>query len=256
MINLKSPREIALMREAGRITGDLLKTLGTMIKPGITTLELDKFAEGFIIKHNAKPAFKGFISSFKKSYPYTLCTAVNESVVHELPSKRILKEGDIISVDVGVCYKGYYGDSAYTFAVGKIDNTKSKLIEITQYSLELGIDKARAGNKLSDISYAIQSYVERNGFSVVREFTGHGIGVKLHEEPTIFNFGPPSRGPKLEPGMTLAIEPMINIGTYEVKILNDGWCAVTLDGKPSAHFEHTVAITTDKPQILTLPEND
>lgn len=255
MINLKSPRELGFMREAGIITGELLEFLGTLIEPGITTLELDKIAEDFILKRKAKPAFKGFVSSFEKHYPYTLCTSINESVVHEMPSKRILKDGDIASIDVGVLCNGYYGDSAYTFAVGKIDNMKSNLVEATRHSLKLGIDKARPGNRLSDISNAIQTYAESNGFSVVREFTGHGIGAKLHEEPTIFNFGPPSQGPKLEPGMTLAIEPMVNAGGYKVKVLNDGWRAVTVDGKPSAHFEHTVAITEDEPEILTLPGN-
>ncbi|MDD2891110.1 MAG: type I methionyl aminopeptidase [bacterium] len=253
MINLKSQREIALMREAGAIVGNLLNLFNSMVKPGVTTIELDKFAENFIIKHNAKPAFKGFVSAFKQHYPYTLCTSVNESVVHEMPSKRVLQEGDIISIDVGTYYKGYYGDGAYTFTVGEVNKSKLKLIEVTKHSLELALKKAYPGNHLTDISNTVQTYVESNGFSIVRDFTGHGIGTQLHEEPTIFNFGKPSHGPVLEPGMTLAIEPMVNAGTYEVKVMNDGWRAVTLDGKPSAHFEHTIVITEGEPKILTLP---
>lgn len=250
MISLKSAREIALMRTAGKITGNLLEILGAMIKPGITTLELEKFAEKFILEQNAIPAFKGY-----RHYPYTLCTSVNESVVHEFPSQYVLKEGDIISIDVGVCKDGYYGDATKTFPVGRIDSLKSKLIDVTLSSLELALNKAIAGNRLSDISNVIQTYAETNGFSVVREFTGHGIGSALHEEPVVLNYGAPHRGPVLEPGMTLAIEPMLNVGTYKVKILKNGWQAVTKDGKPSAHFEHTIVITEDKPEILTLPES-
>lgn len=244
------------MRAAGKIVGDLLKALAEIIKPGVTTIELDKFAEEFIIARKAKPAFKGYVAHFKKTYPATLCTSVNESVVHEIPSNRVLKEGDIISIDVGVLHNGYYGDSAYTFPVGEIDKDKIKLLQVTREALYKGISKAIAGNYLSDISNAIQVYVEENGFSVVREFSGHGIGTQLHEEPPVPNFGPPHRGPELKSGMTLAIEPMVNIGTYKVKILSDGWRAVTQDGKPSAHFEHTVAITENEPQILTLPSED
>ncbi len=253
MITLKSPQEIKLMREAGKIVGDLLKALGELIKPGITTLELDKFAEDFILSRNAKPAFKGYVSAFKKGYPATLCTSVNESVVHEIPSSRVLKDRDIISIDVGSLYNGYYGDTAFTFPVGEIDAHTRKLVKVTQEALFQGINQARVGNRLSDIGNAVQVHAEKNGFSVVREFTGHGIGAQLHEEPTILNFGPPHRGPRLEAGMTLAIEPMIATGTWRVKILADGWRVVTRDGKPSAHFEHTIVITDSDPQILTLP---
>ncbi len=253
MITLKSPHEIELMREAGKILGDLLKTIGGLIKPGITTLELDEFAEDFILSRNAKPAFKGYVSAFNKGYPATLCTSVNESVVHEIPSQRVLKDGDIISIDVGSLYNGYYGDTAYTFPVGKIDAHTQKLVQITQDALYKGINQARKGNHLSDIGHAIQTYVEKNGFAVVREFTGHGIGTQLHEEPVVLNFGSPHRGMKLESGMTIAIEPMINIGTWKVKTSSDGWKVVTRDGKLSAHFEHTIVITDSEPQILTLP---
>ena len=256
MITLKSPQEIKIMRSAGKIVGDLLKTLGGIIRPGITTLELDKFAEDFILSRNGKPAFKGYVSTFKKSYPTTLCTSVNESIVHEIPSRRVLKDGDIISIDVGVLYKGYYGDAAYTFPVGEIDAHAQKLIKVTQEALRRGINQARDGNRLFDIGNAIQSYAEKNGFSVVREFTGHGIGTQLHEEPAVLNFGPPHRGPKLKSGMTIAIEPMITTGTGRAKILSDHWTAVTLDGKLCAHFEHTIAITNSTPEILTLPSEE
>lgn len=256
MITLKSPREIKLMREAGKIVANLLQAIHNLIKPGITTLELDKFAEDFIISRDATPAFKGYVAAFKKHYHYTLCTSVNESVVHEMPSQRKLQEGDIISIDVGVCLNGYYADAAYTFPIGKIEPEKQRLIKVTREALYKGIDKATAGNRLSDISNAIQTWAENHNFNVARDFTGHGIGSSLHEEPTILNFGPPHRGPKLEKGMTLAIEPMVNIGTPKVKILADSWRAVTRDGKPSAHFEHTIAITDGEPEILTLPDND
>ncbi|MDI6839772.1 MAG: type I methionyl aminopeptidase [bacterium] len=253
MITLKSTREIKLMREVGKIVGDLLKEIESMIAPGITTLKLDKFAEKFIKERGGIPAFKGYIPAFKRYYPYTLCTSVNESVVHEMPSHRILNEGDIVSVDVGVFYNGYYGDAACTFSVGKIDDEKKLLLKVTQEALYKGIDKARDGNRLSDISNAIQTWVELHNFSVVRDFTGHGIGSSLHEEPTVLHFGPPHRGPRLVKGMTLAIEPMVNAGTWKVKVLHDGWRAVTQDSKPSAHFEHTVAITDSDTKILTLP---
>lgn len=253
MITLKSAREIEIMREAGKIVGDLLQAVGRIIKPGSTTIELDKFAEEFILARKAKPAFKGYVAHFKKHYPATLCTSVNESIVHEIPTNRVLKEGDIISIDVGVFYNGYYGDGAYTYPVGEVNQDKMKLLKVTEEALYRGISQAVAGNHLFDISNAIQTYVEVNGFSVVREFTGHGIGSQLHEEPPVPNYGPPHKGVELKAGMTLAIEPMVNIGTHRAKILSDGWCAVTRDGKPSAHFEHTIAITDSEPQILTLP---
>lgn len=253
MITIKSPREIELMRDAGKIVGDLLNLFHSLIKPGITTIELDRLAEEFIINRKAKPAFKGYVAHFKKNYPATLCTSVNESVVHEIPSNRVLLEDDIVSIDVGVVYNGYYGDGAYTFAVGEISVEKKRLITVTLAALYKGIEKAVHSNYLSDISNAIQQYVESQGLTVVREFTGHGIGTFLHEDPPIPNFGSPHKGPELKTGMTLAIEPMVNFDTHKVKILPNGWCAVTCDGKPSAHFEHTIAITDGEPQILTLP---
>ncbi|MCK4353604.1 type I methionyl aminopeptidase [candidate division WOR-3 bacterium] len=256
MISLKSKREIELMRKAGEIVGDLLEAIKDILKPGITTLKLDEFAEEFIKARNAMPAFKGYVSAFKKHYPSTLCTSVNESVVHEIPSNRVIKEGDIVSIDVGVCYKSYYGDAAYTFPVGKVDTKKAQLLKVTQESLYKGISQARPGNRLSDISHAIQHWVESHNFFIVRDFTGHGIGSSLHEEPMILNFGPPHRGPRLKEGMTLAIEPMVNMGTSRVKILSDGWRVVTCDGKPSAHFEHTITITNSEPEILTLPSKN
>jgi methionyl aminopeptidase len=252
MIILKSQREIELMREAGRIVSDLLKRLERLIVPGITTLELDRFAEKFILSQKGKPAFKGYIPHFKKYYPATLCTSVNESIVHEIPSNRVLKKGDIVSIDVGVLFEGYYGDGAWTFPVGEIDPIKKDLLRTTKEALYEGIKKAVVGNHLFDISSTIQEYITKRGFSVAHEFTGHGIGSRLHEEPVVPNLGSPGRGPKLLAGMTLAIEPMVNVGTGSSKILQDGWCAVTMDNKPSAHFEHTIAITDSGPQILTL----
>lgn len=246
MIILKSKDEIKKMKEAGRIIGKLFSVLENMVKPGITTLELDSFAESFIKKNNATPAFKGYLG-----YPATLCTSVNESVVHEIPSTRILKQGDIISIDVGTFYNGYYGDAAITLPVGEISEEKKKLLQITKGALYRGIETARVGRRLFDISNTIQTYVEISGFSVVREFIGHGIGKSLHEEPQVPNYGKAGTGPELREGMTIAIEPMVNIGTYKVKILKDKWRAVTADAKPSAHFEHTIAITDGEAEILT-----
>ena len=247
MIILKSEREIELIREACKIVSATLSALKNIVKPGVTTKELDKFADEFIRKRNAKPAFKGY-----KGYPASLCTSINEVVIHGIPANIKLKEGDIISLDIGVFYKGYYGDAAITLPVGEIDNEKRKLLKVTEEALYKGIDKARQGNRLYDISHAIQEWVEKNGFSVVREFVGHGIGRALHEDPPVPNFGSQGKGPRLKKGMTLAIEPMVNAGTHKVKILKDKWTAITLDGKPSCHFEHTIAITDSYPEILTL----
>jgi len=246
VIVLKSRPEIEQMRVAGRMVAEILELLREKVAPGVTTGELDRLAETECRKRKAKPAFKGY-----GGFPFTICASPNEQVVHGFADEIPLKEGDILSIDFGVVYGGFYGDSAITIPVGRIDQEKSLLLQATARSLELGIAAAVAGNRLSDISHAVQSYVEGEGFSVVREFVGHGIGRQLHEAPQIPNFGPAGQGPRLKAGMTLAIEPMINAGASGVKILDDGWTAVTIDGRPSAHFEHTVAITEEGPQILT-----
>ncbi|NLP37154.1 MAG: type I methionyl aminopeptidase [Firmicutes bacterium] len=246
MITIKSQREIKLMRTAGRVVAEVLALLEEAVRPGITTAELDKMAESYIRKANCKPAFLGY-----HGFPATICTSVNEEVVHGIPSLRKLQEGDIISIDVGAVYQGYYGDAAMTFPVGDVDPEVLRLIKVTRQSLYEGIEQAVKGNRLTDISHAVQTYVEKNGFSVVRNYVGHGIGNQMHEEPQVPNFGKPGRGPRLEPGMALAIEPMVNMGTWQVETLQDNWTVVTLDGKWSAHFEHTIVITEDTPMILT-----
>ncbi|RKY49024.1 MAG: type I methionyl aminopeptidase [Candidatus Neomarinimicrobiota bacterium] len=246
MIYIKTEEEIEKIRDSCRIAYRTVMMLGKYIKPGIKTSELNSIAEDFILKNGARPAFKGY-----KGYPATICTSINEEVVHGIPGDRKLKEGDIISVDIGTCRNGYYGDVAFTFPVGEVDDEKKRLMDVTRESLYKGIEKAAPGNRLSDISHAIQSYVEANGFSVVRSLVGHGIGRNLHESPEVPNYGAPGMGPELKPGMCLAIEPMVNAGMYEVYTLDDGWTVVTLDGRPSAHFEHTVAITENGPVILT-----
>jgi len=246
MIILKSPEEIEKMEQACRIVAMTLNALKGMVRPGITTEEIESVADTSIRSNNAIPAFKGY-----RGYPASICTSVNDEVIHGIPSKRVLRDGDILSIDLGVYKDGFYGDGAVTFPVGRIDEDVERLLRVTEESLYIGIDRARVGNRVSDISYSIQRHVESNGFSVVRAFVGHGIGRDLHEEPQIPNFGLQGRGPRLREGMTLAIEPMVNAGGYEVLILNDGWTAVTVDGKPSAHFEHTILVTQDKPVILT-----
>ena len=246
MIVLKSPREIDKMRDAAKIVAEILQILGAEVKPGITTLALDALAEREAKKRKARPAFKGY-----GGFPYSLCCSLNEQVVHGMPGDRELVEGDIISLDFGVVLDGYYGDAAVTLPVASITAPANKLINVTSESLCRAIDVALPGNHLSDISHAVQSFVESKGFSVVREFVGHGIGKKLHESPQIPNFGRPGRGVRLQPGMVLAIEPMINEKGHEVKVLQDGWTAVTCDGGLSAHFEHTVAITSHGPEILS-----
>lgn len=236
------------MREAGKIVAGALDEIAEIIKPGVTTAELDQLAEKYILDRGAKPAFKGLYG-----FPYTICASVNEEVVHGFPSLRKLANGDIISIDIGAEINGYFGDSARTFAVGEISEESQRLLDVTSASLVEGINAARSGNRISDISYAVQNYVEKNGYSVVRDYVGHGIGTKMHEEPQVPNFGKPGRGPRLRPGMTLAIEPMVNMGNYHVQTLLDKWTVVTQDGQPSAHFEHTVVITDSEPVILTLP---
>ena len=246
MIILKSPDEIEKIRASDIIVANILNELGSMIKPGITTIELDRYSEELALKMGARPAFKGY-----RGYPFSLCTSVNGEVVHGMPSDRALKAGDIISLDFGIYYKGYYGDSAITVPVGEVSRVAQVLISTTEEALYCGIEETRAGNRLGDISAAIQERVEAAGFSVVRDFVGHGIGRSLHEDPQIPNFGVRSRGIRLKTGMVFAIEPMVNEGTYKVKVLDDGWTVVTDDGKLSAHFEHSVAITENGPVILS-----
>jgi methionyl aminopeptidase len=246
VIVCKSPAEIERMRAANALVADVLAELATMIAPGVTTLDLDVAAETLVRAGGAEPAFKGY-----RGYPCTLCASVNEQVVHGIPSKRALVEGDIISLDMGVKLNGFYGDSAVTVPVGRVSAQAETLLRITRESLEKGIAQVRLGGRISDIGHAIQLHVEAHGLSVVREFVGHGIGSSLHEEPQIANYGEPGRGPRLAEGMTLAIEPMVNVGRPAVKVLSDGWTAVTKDGSLSAHFEHTVAVTKDGPLVLT-----
>lgn len=237
MIILKNHDEIVLMKKAGKIVGETLLLLEKEVKPGITTADLDRMAEEFITKHGAKPSFKGLYG-----FPSSLCISVNEQVIHGFPGAYVLKEGDIVSIDCGAFYDGFHGDAARTFPVGNISVDAQKLIDITRESFFQGIKFAKEGNKLTDISYGIQSYVEAAGFSVVRDYVGHGIGRKVHEDPNVPNFGKPGKGPKLLNGMVLAIEPMVNAGTCKVKTLNDRWTVVTVDSSLSAHYENTVAI--------------
>lgn len=247
MIIIKNNIEIDYMRRAGRLVGETLARLEEVIKPGITTAELDRIAEEFILKHNARPSFKGY-----HGFPGSICASVNNEVVHGIPANRILQEGDIISIDCGAVLEGYQGDAARTVPVGKISKEAEKLIEVTKESFFKGIEYAKVDNRLSDISAAIQTYVESFGFSVVRDFVGHGIGKDMHEDPEVPNFGRPGRGPKLKSGMVLAIEPMVNIGRYQVKVEANDWTVVTEDGSLSAHYENTVAILNNGPEILTL----
>jgi methionyl aminopeptidase len=248
MIILKSEQEIAIMREANRILAQLFEYIRPMVQPGITTLELDREAELFIHSRGAKPSFKGY-----QGFPAALCTSVNDEVIHGIPGPRVLQEGDIVSVDVGALLDGFHSDAARTFPVGAISPQARRLIEITEKALDAGISQAVPGNHLSDISAAVQKTAEAGGFSVVRDFVGHGIGRSLHEDPQIPNFGRKGRGPVLKEGMTIAIEPMVNAGTHEVTILRDGWTAVTADSSLSAHFENSVAITRNGPVILSAP---
>ena len=245
-IIIKSPQEIERMRRSNRIVAEILEEIKSVAKPGITTKELDERAEELLAQRKARSAFKGY-----NGYPAVLCTSVNEEVVHGIPSNRVLQEGDILSLDFGAIYEDYYGDAAITLAVGRISAEAERLMRVTEEALYLAIDRARPGNRLQDISAAVQGHVESNGFSVVRDFVGHGIGQHLHEKPQIPNFGEAGRGVRLKPGMTLAIEPMINAGGHEVMVLQDGWTAVTRDGSLSAHFEHSVAVTENGPYILS-----
>jgi methionyl aminopeptidase len=246
VIVCKSPSEIERMREASVIVADVLGRLSAMVAPGVTTGDLDAEAEKLVRAAGAEPAFKGY-----RGYPATLCASVNNEVIHGIPSARALVEGDIISLDMGVKLGGFYGDSAVTVPVGRVPDEALRLLRVTEEALEKGIGQVRLGGRVSDIGHAIQKHVEANGFSVVREFVGHGIGASLHEEPQIANYGEAGRGPRLAEGMTLAIEPMVNMGRPGVKMLADGWTAVTRDGSLSAHFEHTVAVTKNGPVVLT-----
>ncbi len=241
--------EISTIRKSNQIVAKILAELGRMITPGVQTKKLDEYAELRVKEMNAIPAFKGY-----RGYPASLCTSINEEIVHGIPSSRRLRDGDIISLDFGILYEGYYGDAAVTYPVGEITPKAKKLIKVAEETFYKGMEQMKAGKRISDISFAIQSHVESQGFSVIRAFVGHGIGLSLHEEPQVPNFGPPGRGPKLKSGMVLAIEPMIAMGDWDVEILDDNWTAITRDGSLSAHFEHTVAITEKGPEILSLSD--
>lgn len=248
MIVLKNDPEISAMREAGRLVAQTLDLIRGAVKPGVTTGKLDELAEAFIISHNARPAFKNY-----QGFPATICASINEEVVHGIPGKRVLNEGDIISIDIGAFVNGWCGDSAITVPVGEVAGELLDLIKVTEESLYKGIEQAVAGNTLGRVGNAVQTYAEARGYSVVKQYVGHGIGQKMHEDPPVPNYGRPEKGPVLKTGMTLAIEPMINLGVSEVYTRMDNWTVVTRDGKASAHFEHTVAITDHGPVIMTLP---
>ena len=246
MIICKTPREIEIMREAGRLVALTHQELKQHITPGITTKELDQIAEKTIQKYGATPSFKGY-----NGFPGSICASVNEELVHGIPGKRKLKECDIISIDIGAKYNGYHGDSAWTYPVGNISESVQKLLDVTEKSLYLGLEQVKPGERLSNISHAVQTHAEENGFSIVREYVGHGIGQDLHEDPQIPHYGPPNRGPRLKPGMVICVEPMVNQGRRYVKTLSDDWTVVTVDGKWCAHFEHTIALTEAGYEILT-----
>lgn len=247
MIIIKSPEEIRNISEACRIVAEILDYIKEFVRAGITTADIEACVDNLIKEKKALPAFKGY-----RGYPSSICTSINNQVVHGIPShKNVLKDGDIISIDLGVIKDGFYGDAAITIPVGNISEKAKGLIKATEESLYIGINEAVVGNRVSDISAAIQQYIEARGFAVVRAFVGHGIGRQLHEEPQVPNFGKPGHGPRLKEGMTLAIEPMVNAGAPDIKILNDGWTAVTIDGSLSAHFEHTIVVTKNGPQVLT-----
>ena len=249
MISIKTERELDVMRQACKITAAARALAGEMVRPGVTTGEIDRADHDFIVSQGAKPSFLHY-----QGYPGSACISVNEVVIHGIPGKRVLKEGDIVSVDVGACYKGFHGDCAATFACGQISPEAQKLIDVTKQSFFEGIQFARQGYRISDISHAVQTYVEANGFSVVRAFVGHGVGEHLHEEPSVPNYGSPGKGPRLVKNMTIAVEPMVNMGTYDVRVLPDGWTTVTADGKLAAHYENTILITDGEPEILTVTE--
>jgi methionyl aminopeptidase len=247
VIELKSAREIGLMRQAGHILSDVIDRLRRTVKAGMSTLEIDEDVERFITARGAKPAFKGY-----RGFPATVCISINEEVVHGIPSAhRRINDGDIVGLDLGCIVDGYYADCAFTLAIGDVPPKVQQLLDVTRESLDQAIQECRPGRRLSDVSHAVQAHVERHGLSVVRAFVGHGIGRALHEDPQVPNFGDPGRGPQLRPGMVLAIEPMVTMGSWEVKVLDDGWTAVTRDGSLAAHFEHTIAVTDTEPEVLT-----
>ncbi len=249
MISVKNERELEAMRQACKITAAARALAGEMVKPGVTTKQIDKAVHEFIVKQGAKPSFLHY-----NGFPASVCISVNNTVIHGIPGGRVLEEGDIVSVDVGAYYKGFHGDCAATYPCGKVSSEAQRLIDVTRQSFFEGMKFAKQGCRVSDISHAVQSYVESNGFSVVRDFVGHGVGAHLHEEPEVRNFGAPGHGPRLIKGMTIAVEPMVNAGTYEVVVLKDKWTTVTADGKLSAHYENTVLITDGEPEILTVTE--
>jgi methionyl aminopeptidase len=246
MILLKTPQEIEALRKANRVVAEVREGLRPLVRAGVTTGELDRAAEELIRSRSAQPAFKGY-----RGFPKSICVSVNEEVVHGIPGERKLADGDVVGIDLGVIVDGFFGDTAFTLAIGKVPAEAARLIRVTEEALYKGIDAAREGNHLHDIGAAVQGHVEAHGFSVVRDFVGHGIGRALHEDPQVPNYGKPGTGPKIQAGLVLAIEPMINLGRPEVRILNDGWTAVTADGKISAHFEHSIAVTKDGPVILS-----
>ncbi len=246
MIIGKSKKELEKMRAAGQLVGQVLQELRSMAQPGLTTIEIDRAAEKMIRDAGALPTFKGY-----HGFPYSICASVNEQVVHGFPSDYVLKDGDIFSIDCGVTLEGFVGDTATTVPVGRVDEAALKLISVTEGCLELAIDQCRPGNHLGDIGFAVQQHAEAHGYSVVRDYVGHGIGRRMHEDPQIPNYGKPGQGPKIRAGYVFAVEPMINLGTHYTKVLADGWTVVTLDGKPSAHSEHTIAITEEGPEVLT-----
>ncbi len=252
MIVLKSAREIEIMRQGGQILAALMEHLRDNVKSGMSTLEIDEDVEAFITRRGAQPAFKGY-----RGFPASVCVSINEEIVHGIPSaQRRLKEGDIVGLDLGCIVDGYYADCAFTMAIGEVPPPVEHLLDVTRQSLELAVAQCRPGRRLSDVSHAVQQHVEAHGLGVVRAFVGHGIGRALHEEPQVPNFGEPGRGPQLKPGMVLAIEPMVTMGSWDVRILDDGWTAVTADGSLAAHFEHTVAITEQGPSVLTSRPSD
>ena len=251
MIIGKSKRELEKMRAAGQLVGQVRNRLREMVEPGITTLELDRFAEQMIRDAGALPTFKGY-----NGFPFSICASVNEQIVHGFPSNYKLKEGDIFSIDCGVTLEGFVGDTATTIPVGKVSEDRLKLLQVTEECLERAIRQCRPGNHLGDIGWAVQEHAEANGYTVVRDYVGHGIGRRMHEDPQIPNYGRPGLGPKIKAGYVFAIEPMVNLGSHHTKVLADGWTVVTVDGQPSAHFEHTIAITEDGPEVLTLVSSD
>jgi methionyl aminopeptidase len=251
-IHLKSPAEIELMRESCRIVGDVIKLIGGHVRPGVSTEELDAMAEDYIRSCNAEPAFKGYGSDPRNLFPATLCISIDSEVVHGIPGKRVLKEGEIVSIDVGAKKNGFFGDGAYTFPVGEVNEEKKRLMRVTKESLDRAVKQAVEGNRIGDIAYAVQSFVEAEGFSVVRDLVGHAVGRELHEDPQVPNYGKPGKGTVLKEGMTLAIEPMVNAGTFKVLTASDRWTILTQDGKPSAHYEYTVVVRKGTAEVLTI----